>query len=100
MEDLKWFMKLDSSSPTAEDGHDDEIKSTSSSIVEDRVHLDNNGIVCMFNEIRHKTKGIEVDNSKNIGITMTLKNFYYESLEYSLPLPLLQIKNFNNTNPN
>nr|KAF7398316.1 hypothetical protein H0235_016324 [Vespula pensylvanica] len=30
----------------------------------------------------------------------TLKNFYYESLEYSLPLLLLQIKNFNNTNPN
>ncbi|KAF7383132.1 hypothetical protein HZH68_014981 [Vespula germanica] len=113
MEDLNWFMKSDSSSPTAEDGQ-----------CESRIYLDNNGIVCMFNEIRRKTKGIEVDNSKNIGINWTLKNylsldndkskqlkklhrilirlknFYYESLEYSLPLLLLQIKNFNNTNPN
>lgn len=29
----------------------------------------------MFNEIRRKTKGIEVDNSKNIGINWTLKNY-------------------------
>ncbi|KAL2732112.1 LOW QUALITY PROTEIN: hypothetical protein V1478_004371 [Vespula squamosa] len=63
---------------------------------------------------------IEVDCSKNIGITMILKNylslvndkriklilytryilknFYYKSLEHSLSLPLMQIITFNNTN--
>ena len=37
--------------------------------------LSNNCVAFMFNEIRYELDGVEIDRSRNVGITSTIKNF-------------------------
>lgn len=42
---------------------------------DDKVYLDNNCVSFMFDEIRYELNGVEIDRSRNPGITTTLKNY-------------------------
>lgn len=42
---------------------------------DEKVSLDNNCVSFMFDEIRYELNGIEIDRSRNCGITTTLKNY-------------------------
>ena len=37
--------------------------------------LSNNCVAFMFNEIQYELDGVEIDRSRNVGITNTIKNF-------------------------
>ena len=39
------------------------------------VTLTNNAIAFLFNEIRYELNGVEIDQSRNVGLTSTLKNY-------------------------
>ncbi|EZA55663.1 hypothetical protein X777_04305 [Ooceraea biroi] len=40
-----------------------------------RVVLENNCVAFMFDEIRYELNGVDIDRSRNVGITSTLKNY-------------------------
>ncbi|XP_012543138.1 uncharacterized protein LOC105840681 [Monomorium pharaonis] len=41
----------------------------------DEINLGNNCVAFMFDEIRYKPNGVEIDRNRNVGITSTLKNY-------------------------
>ncbi|RLU18402.1 hypothetical protein DMN91_008759 [Ooceraea biroi] len=40
----------------------------------DRAHLVNNCVAFLFDELRYEFNGVEIDRSRNVGVTSTLKN--------------------------
>ena len=51
-----------------------------------RVFLDNNCVAFMFDEIRYELNGVEIDRSRNPGITTTMKHYASLSVERSKAL--------------
>ncbi|XP_053976343.1 uncharacterized protein LOC128875055 [Hylaeus volcanicus] len=49
-------------------------------------HLGNNCVAFMFDEIRYKLNGVEIDRNRNVGITSTIKNFVSLTFDKSLIL--------------
>ncbi|XP_011884039.1 PREDICTED: uncharacterized protein LOC105571175 [Vollenhovia emeryi] len=54
---------------------------TAKQIPESDVVLGNNCVAFMFDEIRYELDGVEIDRTRNVGITSTLKNYVSASVD-------------------
>ncbi|XP_050454128.1 uncharacterized protein LOC126852889 [Cataglyphis hispanica] len=75
--------RLESKKPSDAESESSTSRKSSSAKSESSTKLVNNCAAFMFEEIRYELDGVEIDRSKNVGITSTIKNYASLTVERS-----------------